>query len=239
MGVILIRSKSLRGKVTIDLELVYSFLLFIKNFTTSSKPALFGFLLLSIVLLSACAQKPHKQATDPSEAPKQITLLISADSFENWEATNDVWVSDDGVIVAKKGGDDSILVSKNVYENYRLSLDFWVDKDVNSGVFVHCNNADKITPFDCYEVNIWDDHPKQEFRTGSVVAVFTPPLARVSSVGQWNTMVIEASDNELSVYVNGTLTAEIAGGERRSGFIALQRFNGGEVRFRSLQLKAL
>jgi hypothetical protein len=52
-------------------------------------------------------------------------------------------------------------------------------------------------------------------------------------------MVIEASDNELSVYVNGTLTAEIAGGERRSGFIALQRFNGGEVRFRSLQLKAL
>lgn len=111
-----------------------------------------------------------------------------------------------------------------------------MDKQTNSGVFIHCDNRAKISPLSYYEVNIWDDHPKQEIRIGAIVIHASPPLAQVNSVDKWNVMEIAADGSNVKVQLNGITTAVIENGSRRSGFIGLQRFNGGEVRFRNIVL---
>lgn len=130
------------------------------------------------------------------------------------------------------------LVSRDTYGDFSLRLELWVEAGTNSGVFVRCQSARDISPSSCYEANIWDDHPDQRARTGSLVTV-TPPLAQVETVGRWSTMEIEARGEHLTVRVNGQTTARIRGDRPREGHIALQYGGTGAAHFRAIQLIAV
>jgi len=94
-------------------------------------------------------------------------------------------------------------------------------------------------PDACYELNIWDRHPQQEARTGAIVFVAMPPLARVETVGKWNTMEATARGGQLEVSVNGVITARLRDADPTPGFIALQHWGEGTVRFRAVELAPL
>jgi hypothetical protein len=130
------------------------------------------------------------------------------------------------------------LVSADVYGDFKLTVEFWVGADTNSGVFVRCAHADNFNPNDCYEINIWDEHPQQNYRTGSVVTL-AAPTAHVDTVGQWNTVEIVLAGNLIVATFNGVETARLVDDRSASGYFALQ-FGGGEiVRFRNLRVAAL
>ncbi len=66
-----------------------------------------------------------------------------------------------------------------------------------------------------------------------------PPRVRVDTVNRWNVMEVVADGRRISVRINGELTAELDDADTASGFIALQHWETGVVRFRELTLTRL
>jgi hypothetical protein len=128
------------------------------------------------------------------------------------------------------------LVSPQQYGDVKISVEVWIEDSTNSGVFVRCIDPEAINPDNCYEINIWDNHPNQDFRTGSIVKLVTPE-AHVNTVGRWSTIKIEAVGESVTATVNGVLTARSANGRSSSGYIALQYAGSGELRFRNLVIE--
>lgn len=196
--------------------------------TKSLRPAL---LVVVFLALSACAD----QYFNPSRVE-----LFNGENLDNWRQVGAAsWQVHEGQISVADSAGDGMLVSREKCADFKLSLEFWVDEKVNSGVFIRCADTDEFTPFNCYEMNIWDRHPKQAFRTGAIVTLVSPPLAHVTTVNKWNTYEIVAEGSQFTVKVNGKVTARLKDDKHRKGYIALQRANDGNVRFRNIVLELL
>ncbi len=142
--------------------------------------------------------------------------------------------------VIEAGGEkEGFLVTEKAFADYRLSLEFWVDETTNSGVFIGCPTQVSFDPEVCYEINIWDAHPRPQARTGSIVLEVMPPIAHVETVGRWNTYEITSVDSRLVVRLNGIVTAELGNARPDAGYIALQHAESGKIRFRNLRLSYL
>jgi len=165
--------------------------------------------------------------------------LFDGRSLAGWQTVGEAsWSVEAGSIVARGSG-DGFLRTADAFGDFFLSLEFWVDASTNSGIFIRCRDAQRIHPETCYELNIWDDHPQQQARTGAIVFKVMPPLSNVKTVGRWNTYDVLARGQRLEVRVNGELTATLDDADPAPGFIALQHWQEGTVKFRNLQLTIL
>ena len=164
----------------------------------------------------------------------------SASLDQNWSrqgASN--WRIEDGAVVADKnpGKAASFLVSRNTYRDYELRVEFWVSPDANSGIFMRCADANKITDRTCYEANIFDQRPDPSYGTGGIVhRAVVSPMPKAG--GRWNTFVITAVGPDVTVALNGVVTVHMRDGELKSGPIALQH-GRGVVKFRRVEIKPL
>jgi hypothetical protein len=166
-------------------------------------------------------------------------VLFNGHSLAGWSSSGDArWSVVENVIVAEGSG-DGFLLTEQVYDNFELTLEFWVDATTNSGIFIRCQDRQRIHPDTCYELNIWDEHPQQEARTGAVVFRFMPPLVKVDTIGKWNRYDIRANGPNIEVSVNGQVTAHLDDANADAGFIALQHWQTGTVKFRNIQLRVL
>ena len=132
--------------------------------------------------------------------------------------------------------DPGYLVSRALYGSLRWRLAVWIEPETNSGVFVGCTPGEAISPTACYEINLWDRHPKQEWRTGALVGI-SPPLNPVDTLGQWNRLEILVEEKRLRVWINDTLTVDRMTEAPRTGRLALQFGGSGAVHFRHLTLE--
>ena len=146
------------------------------------------------------------------------------------------WHVADGVVQADQG--NGHLVSKSSYADFQIRAEFWVDTQANIGIFVRCADPQKIATATCYEVNINDDRPEQDFSTGAIVNVakVSPPIPKAG--GRGNTMEITAKGPQMSVMLNGVRTAEGRDGKFTTGRITIQ-YTRGMVKFRKLQIRPL
>jgi hypothetical protein len=170
-----------------------------------------------------------------AQAPEWVTLFDGThlNNFNIVGTAN--WKLGNGAVEATSGA--GFLVSKETYSNFEIRVEFWVDEGANSGVYMRCQDAAKITDTTCYEANIFDKRPDQSGRTGAIVHI-AKPLAIVDAGGKWNTYEISAKGPQLTVRLNGTLTAQAEDGKMTSGPIALQ-YMAGTVRFRRVQIRRL
>ena len=165
--------------------------------------------------------------------------LFYGGGLQWWAADGEAaWQLSGGVLEATGAG-QGFLVSDAEYADFHLQLEFWVDATTNSGVFIRCRDRNRIHPDSCLELNIWDEHPRQEARTGAIVFRAMPPLAHVETVGRWNTLQVVARGTRIEVRINGSLTAQLEDAETTGGFIALQHWETGVVKFRNLVLTSL
>jgi Domain of Unknown Function (DUF1080) len=169
-----------------------------------------------------------------------VTLLDSTNKGEWNEVGKANWEFKDGAMVADKldGKDLSYLVTKNAYKDFQIRAEFWVDEEANSGIFIRCEQPDKITGKNCYEVNIYDKRPDPSYGTGAI-----PNVAKVDpmpkAAGKWNVYEITAKGPHLTVVLNGQKTAEVDDSTHlNAGPIALQ-YGSGVVKFRKVQVKPL
>src|ERR1700759_1986374 len=125
-------------------------------------------------------------------APSQdgwVTLLDSSKKGDWTEVGKANWEMKDGALGADKlesGKDPAYLVSKESYKDYQIRAEFWVDEEANSGIFIRCEQREKIDGKICYEVNIYDKRPDPSYGTGAIVdAAKVDPMPKAA--GKWNT----------------------------------------------------
>jgi 3-keto-disaccharide hydrolase len=175
-----------------------------------------------------------------------VTLIDGEDGLENWNRIGDAnWRAEDGAIVADKGK-GGYLVSKNSYKDFEIRAEFWAESDTNSGVFIRCSDAAKVSGATCYEVNIWDIRPDPKYATGAIVGVAAVPVPIIYKAGgRWNTYEISANGNSFTVKLNGVVTASAQDDKYASGIFALQYgpgvndAQGGVIKWRKVQIRPL
>ena len=170
------------------------------------------------------------------------TRLIDGNAgMENWDILGGGnWRAQDGAIQADKTTTKgaSVLVSKKSFRNVELYVEFWAADDTNSGVYVRAPDPKNVnTASGAYEVQIWDKNPNPAYSTGSLVNVAAvQPIHKAA--GRWNTFEIYANGTEITVKMNGVVTASIKDAKTHDGRIGLQ-FNGGPIKFRKLYVREL
>lgn len=176
----------------------------------------------------SAAQQPQER----QEAP---------DSLESWRRIGaSVWRFDTTGVEAGPEEATAYLVSSETFGDFRIGLEFWVADATNSGVFIRCGDirdVEDANPDNCYEINIWDNHPNQDFRTGSIVR-HALPASRAESLGHWNRLQVVATGSTISVWVNDRLTAEFNDAKAPTGLVALQYAGTGLLRFRNFEIQA-
>ena len=152
--------------------------------------------------------------------------------IQNGEA-NWTFEKDEICNVLKSG--NGYLITNQKYRSFQLEFEFNPDATVNSGVFIRCKDA-QMSHVSCYELNIWDKHPNQSNRTGSIVNIATPS-SKVNTNGKWNTMKVIAQNNRIQIWINDILAMNYTEAESRSGVIGFQAFEEGKICFRNIRIR--
>ncbi|MEX0316224.1 MAG: DUF1080 domain-containing protein [Allomuricauda sp.] len=193
------------------------------------KPILFvGTLLVvaSLFLSHGCKSKEHKAISLFEE--NSDAWFVDGDS--KWKFANNELI---GVADSTSG----FVITHGRYSNFELSLEFQPDSTINSGVFVQCARPE-MSAEDCHELNIWDLHPNQDFRTGSIVTK-VKPYEIVETLNKWNTYRAVTENGNIKVYVNDVLTSSIDKDTLVEGHIGLQAMGNGSIKFRNIKLKEI
>jgi hypothetical protein len=169
-----------------------------------------------------------------------VTLIDGASGMDNFVRVGEAnWTASDGAIQASKGGSvPAFLVSKAQYKDVQIRAEFWSSDDANSGIFIRCQDPNKITDENCYEANIFDQRPDPTYATGAIVKVAKLTAPMIKAGGKWNTFEITAKGPRLVVVLNGTTTVDVQDSKFASGPIALQ-WGRGEIKFRKLEVRPL
>ncbi len=145
------------------------------------------------------------------------------------------WKFEKKELVGLTKDNSGFIMTKNPYDNFYLELEFFPDSTINSGVFVRCTEMD-ISATECYEINIWDEHPNQQWRTGAIVGR-TKPMSKVSTINQWNTYKIKCSEDRIEAWINESKVVDLKDNSLTNGFIGLQAMGNGTIRFRNVVLR--
>jgi hypothetical protein len=164
------------------------------------------------------------------------TLIDGTKGLDNFiQRGNANWrVMDDGIGANAGNG---FLVSKESYQDFRIRAEVWVDTPANSGIFIRCENPNNPGANTCYEVNIFDTRPGQEYATGAIVNV-AKVIGQPKAGGKWNTMEIVAKGPQMTITFNGVKSAEGMDTKNPRGRFALQ-YGGGLVKFRKVEIQPM
>ena len=166
-----------------------------------------------------------------------FTDMIDGVSLSGWNIIGSAnWVIGNGIVEGNKP--NGFLVSTKTYKNFVIKAEFYAESNTNSGIFIRCQDPNKVSQSTCYEINIWDTRPEQAYATGAIVDVAkVDPVPKAG--GRWNTMEIIANGSNFKVMMNGVVTVANGQDSKYSeGPIALQSA-GGVIKFRKLQIKPL
>jgi len=88
------------------------------------------------------------------------TSLMDGASLDSWNIIGNAnWNIGKGIIESNKP--TGFLVSTKSYKNFIIRAEFWAESNTNSGIFIRCQDPNKVAAATSYEVNIWDTRPGQ------------------------------------------------------------------------------
>jgi len=129
-------------------------------------------------------------------------------------------------------------VSKDAYTDFEIRAEFWANENANSGIFLRCQDRNKVGADNAYEVNIFDTRPDPSYGTGAIVNVARVAQPAPRAANRWNTYEISARGGRIVVVLNGKQTVDAHDSKYRSGPIALQSA-GGTIRFRKVEIRIM
>lgn len=153
------------------------------------------------------------------------------------------------------------LLTDQRYEDYRLEVEYrFAGEPGNAGVLIHASTPRALYDMFPQSVEVQMEHgnagdfwcihedvtvpnmverrgPKEEWGTteGTNRRIVNLTDGAENPAGEWNSMTIEAVDDSIKVWVNGTLANYGYDATAEEGRIALQA-EGSEVEFRTLRL---
>jgi hypothetical protein len=143
-----------------------------------------------------------------------------------WEKAAAHWEVKDRALTACDAG-PGYLASDRSFKNFVLSLEFKAARDTNSGVFIR----------DGYEVQIWTDQA-DGYNTGAIVNVAKTAKHFDFRLNRWNTYLITAEGDHITVLLNGEKTLDIHDSKFSLGPIRLQYWDY-PIAFRNLKIREL
>ncbi|MGB4401049.1 MAG: DUF1080 domain-containing protein [Daejeonella sp.] len=180
-------------------------------------------------------------------SPK-FSPLFNNNDLSGWKIHGtEKWYVQNGELISESGPDKGYgyLATDKNYKNFILSVEFKQEANGNSGVFIRSN----ITGT---RVNGWQVEvaPPGLF-TGGIYESYgrnwlikpDPEDEKVLKPDDWNKMIIEARNDEVTTWLNGKqmvyLKDELIG--KGEGSIALQIHSGGgiKVRWRNIKIQQL
>jgi hypothetical protein len=162
-------------------------------------------------------------------------LINGTNGMQNFTPVGNAnWrVMEDGIGANRGNGH---LVTKESYKDFRIVAEIWVDDRHNSGIFIRCQDPQDVGADSCYEVNVFDTRPGQEYATGGIVDTARVIGGPHRAAGKWNTLEIIARGPQLTVMFNGVKTAEATNTKHGQGRISLQ-YGAGTVKFRKFEIQ--
>jgi len=157
---------------------------------------------------------------------------------DGWTALGEGnWSLAEGTLQGQ-GGKMGYLVSKESYTDFEIRAEFWADATCNSGIFIRCQDRNKVGADNAYEVNIFDKRPDPTYGTAAIVDVAKVRQPGPLAADRWNSFEITAKGSRLVVVFNGEKTVDVENGKWKSGPVALQSA-GGTIRFRKVMIRAI
>lgn len=187
-------------------------------------------LLFILDLMASCTSNSHASYQDQE-------VLFTKENKDWITGGTATWTFHGEELIGKSDSGSSFIMTNEVYKDFELTLEFKPDSTVNSGVFVRCKNQE-LSADDCYEINIWDLHPNQDYRTGTIVRR-SERAVKVETLNKWNTYEIRLQGNHLQASINGIKTADVINDDLLEGYIGLQAGQSGEVRFRNVTVRKI
>ena len=176
--------------------------------------------------------------------------LFNGKDLTGWEGNLDLWKVEDGKIVGDSTGikQNEFLATKELYENFELRLEFKLRKgEGNTGVQFRSVREPNSSAVIGYQADLGEKYwgcLYDEHRRNKVLAQAPAELDKVLKKDDWNTYVIRAEGDKITLTVNDLKTVEYTEEDpeiARRGIIALQVHSGPPLRieFRNLRLKKL
>jgi hypothetical protein len=218
-------------------------------------------LLLGILVCSAPVLAADNELT-AAEKNEGYLLLFNGKDLQGWHRNGTGfggWSAQDGALTLDKGG--GMIYADGEYDNFVLKVDFKMSPGCNSGVFIRVGDR-KNEVQTGIEVQVQDDHGKKPNRNsvGSLYDLVAPQKNPVKPAGEWNTFVITANKNLITVELNGEKITDIdldtwdkpglrPDGSKHKFKLALKEFprkgwigfqdHGKPVHYRNIKLKPL
>ncbi len=170
----------------------------------------------------------------------RISLINGNEGMDNFTvAGGDAnWSTDASSIFADEGDGASWLVTRDSYSDFVLHVEFWATDDANSGIYLRCQDRDRITDRSCYEANIFDQRSDPSYGTGAIVHIASVDEPRPTVGGKWNVYHITLRGDHLLVQLNNETTVDARDSQFAEGPIALQ-WARGAIRFRNVWVEPL
>lgn len=169
---------------------------------------------------------------------QKISRELFTEEKQDWFISGEAeWMIEQQEITGFAHDNSGFVMTEDKFANFYLEMEFYPDSTINSGVFVRCRDM-ALSATDCYEINIWDEHPQRESRTGAVVGR-TKPLTYVATLNRWNTYKIQCSENRIEAWINGSKVVDLEDNTLKEGYLGLQASGQGNIRFRNIKLTEL
>jgi hypothetical protein len=185
--------------------------------------------LLQIIIAIAClAFVPHQQGWQK---------LFDGKSLSGWHTKpGGKWEVNKGLIVGTSSKEEQrhgILISDKKYKDFDLKVVYKAVKG-NSGLYFRVDEANDEVGVYGFQAEIDPDKDAGGlYETGGRAWVSQPTPEQVNTwykKGEWNTMEVNAKGGDITVKVNGKVSAKLVNDPgRREGHIGLQLHGGMEM----------
>ncbi|MBI5758227.1 MAG: DUF1080 domain-containing protein [Planctomycetales bacterium] len=176
--------------------------------------------------------------------------LFNGKDLTGWEGDKTLFRAEDGMIVGDSKGikHNEFLATTKSYGDFELRLEFrLLDGKGNTGVQFRSKRVPNNTEVSGYQADLGEKYwgcLYDESRRNKVLVQAPEGLAKVLKPDGWNSYVIRAEGDHITLAINGFKTVDYRETEAniaRDGIIAVQVHSGPPLRveFRNLRIKEL
>jgi len=207
-----------------------------------------GLMAVLVSVLSTAAVSAQDAAVVKTEAG--FVPLFNGRDFDGWEGNLTLWKVENGAIVGDSPGikQNEFLATKKSYGDFELRMEFKLHGGKgNSGVQFRSEREPNSSAVIGYQADMGEQYwgcLYDEHRRRKVLVQAPPELAKVLKPDDWNTYVIRAEGDRVTLSINGLQTVDYREPDEkiaRRGIIAVQVHSGPPLRveFRNLRIKEL
>lgn len=205
------------------------------------------YVLLGILICGVVSAESPNMLSE-QEQKEGYRRIFDGKTLDGWKGDAKLWSVVDGAIVGSTEGNkiphNSFLISEEKFSDFVLRLDVKVGNH-NSGVQFRSEELPNWVvrgyQADAAEGAWWGSLYGEKTGRGVIAAGYEGKGEKVVKPGDWNSYEIICKGNQITLTLNGLVTADLADDMSSEGVIALQLHSGPamQVSFRNIRIRTL